>query len=119
MALTLDGLISQWASLHLAHRRPRYAAEAQRAIRQAFAEYLERPAGRLSRSDAVGVLDAMAHNGKAISAGRTMAYARACYAWAEKNAGRCLSTRSEISPYRPWSVNVSACLAMMNCAKYG
>lgn len=84
MALTLDGLISQWASLHLAHRRPRYAAEAQRAIRQAFAEYLERPAGRLSRSDAVSVLDAMAHNGKAISAGRTMAYARACYAWAEK-----------------------------------
>ena len=84
MALTLDTLISQWAILHLAHRRPRYAAEAQRAIRQAFAGYLERPAGRLSRSDAVSVLDAMAHKGKAVSAGRTMAYARACYSWAEK-----------------------------------
>jgi integrase len=83
-ALTLAVLISQWAKFHLVHRRPRYAAEAQRAIRHAFAQHLERPAGQLSRSDAVSVLDAMADRGKAISAGRTMAYARACYSWAEK-----------------------------------
>ena len=32
-ALTFDKLVTDWAALHLAHRRPRYAAEAERAIR--------------------------------------------------------------------------------------
>ena len=43
--LTLAVLIQDWARLHLAHRRPRYAAEAVRALRHALAKYLERPAG--------------------------------------------------------------------------
>jgi hypothetical protein len=44
-AFTLDALIAEWARLHLATRRPRYAVEAQRALRLAFSAHLERPAG--------------------------------------------------------------------------
>lgn len=84
LALTLDALIDQWASLHLKHRRPRYAAEAQRAIRLAFGEYLKRPAAQLTRQEAITVLDGLAHAGKAVMAGQTLAYARSCFGWAEK-----------------------------------
>jgi integrase len=84
LALTLDALIDQWASLHLKHRRPRYAAEAQRAIRLAFAEYLKRPATQLGRQHAIAVLDRVAQAGKAVMASQTLAYARSCFAWAEK-----------------------------------
>jgi integrase len=83
-SLSLGVLIDQWAALHLTHRRPRYAAEATRAVRQAFSDHLKRPAAHLSRATAISVLDKMGQAGKATTAGRTMAYARACYAWAEK-----------------------------------
>ncbi len=83
-ALTLEMLVDDWAALHLKHRRPRYAAEAVRAIKFAFADHLRRPAARLSRSDAVAVLDATVKRGKMATARLTLAYARACYSWAEK-----------------------------------
>jgi integrase len=83
-ALTLDTLITEWATIHLAQRRPRYAAEAQRAMRHALAPLLKRPAAHIARADAVNALDKLARAGKAAMAGRTLAYARACYRWAEK-----------------------------------
>nr|WP_246523558.1 site-specific integrase [Neoroseomonas eburnea] len=83
-ALTLEALVNDWAALHLAGKRPRYAAEAVRAIKHAFTEHLKRPAARLSKGEAVGVLDDLLKDGSAAMAGRTLAYARACYAWAEK-----------------------------------
>jgi hypothetical protein len=83
-ALTLEALVDDWDALHLAHRRPRYRAEAVRAIKHAFAEHLRRPAARLSKAEAVAVLDGLLKAGSAAMAGRTLAYARACYAWAEK-----------------------------------
>jgi integrase len=82
--LTLDALVDEWAKLHLASRRPRYRAEAVRAIKFAFADYLKRPAARLSRADAVNVLDQLLKADTPAIAGRTLAYARACYGWAEK-----------------------------------
>ena len=66
------------------HRRPRYAREAQRALQYAFGHLLNRPAARVSRADAVNTLDALAKAGRVAMAGRTMAYARACFRWAEK-----------------------------------
>ena len=42
-------LIEEWKALHLAHRRPRYAAEAERAIRFGLPGLLRRPAARISR----------------------------------------------------------------------
>ncbi len=82
-ALTFGTLIKEWAALHLKHRRPRYATEAQRALRYAFADAHNRPAAKLARAEVVNTLDALAKAGKAAMAGRTMAYGRACYRWAE------------------------------------
>jgi hypothetical protein len=49
-ALTLSALLSDWQALHLASRRPSYAAEAVRALRNAFPRYLELPAADLDRA---------------------------------------------------------------------
>ena len=83
-ALTLEALVDDWARLHLSQKRPRYAAEAVRAIKYAFAKHLKRPAMRLTKAEAVAVLDDVMKAGSVAMAGRTLAYARACYAWAEK-----------------------------------
>ena len=74
--LTLAVLIQDWARLHLAHRRLRYATEAVRALRHALVKHLERPAEDLDRAAVVHALDALSR--------RTAAYGRACFAWAMK-----------------------------------
>jgi len=96
--LTLAVLIQDWARLHLIHRRPRYAAEAVRALRHGFSKHLDRPAEGLDRAAVVQALDSLSRprkekgkgkrkssirHGTAI-AGRTAAYGRACFAWAMK-----------------------------------
>jgi integrase len=83
-ALTFDTLVAEWAALHLAHRRPRYASEAVRAIRYSLADLLSRPAARITRKEAVDALDKLAEAGKTAMAGRVMAYARAAFRWAQK-----------------------------------
>jgi integrase len=83
-ALSFDALVTEWASLHLVKRRPRYAAEAVRAIRFAFADLMKRPAARIEKSEALRVLDRLVLEGKAVTAGRTMSYARSAFSWAEK-----------------------------------
>jgi integrase len=80
--LTFDALVDEWARLHLSGKRPRYRIEAQRALKHAFALQLKRPASRLSRADAVNVLDRLVSADTPAIAGRTLAYARACYGWA-------------------------------------
>jgi len=94
--LTLAVLIQDWARLHLAHRRPRYAAEAVRALRHGFAKHLDRPAEDLDRITVVQALDSLGRRHKEKGAGtrslrrgtgitgRTAAYGRACFAWAMK-----------------------------------
>src|SRR5262249_20658543 len=94
--LTLAVLIQDWSRLHLVHRRPRYAAEAVRAVQHAFAKHLDRPAEDLDRATVVRALDSLSRRpedrgggrqaalrGTGI-AGRTAAYGRACFAWAMK-----------------------------------
>ena len=83
-ALTFDRLISDWARLHLATRRPRYAAEAERALRVAFADLLKTSAARLTKSQVVNRLDGMSQEGKETTAARTLAYGRAAFGWALK-----------------------------------
>lgn len=83
-ALTLAALVDDWAALHLAHKRPRYAAEAVRAMKVAFADDLKRPAARLTKAEVVAVLDGLTKAGHAAMAGRTLAYGRACFTWAVK-----------------------------------
>jgi integrase len=83
-ALTLKALLSDWQALHLSGKRPRYAAEAVRAVRNAFSRYLDLPAADLDRATAVKTLDAMARKGSASMAARTAAYGKAAYGWAVK-----------------------------------
>lgn len=83
-ALTFDTLIDEWALLHLARRRPRYAAETVRAIRKGLSQLLNRPAARVSRAEAVNALDQIVKAGKAVTASRTMSYARSCFAWGKR-----------------------------------
>ena len=83
-ALTFDALVAEWVALHLAQRRERYRTEAVRAIRYAFPHLLKRPAARITRADAVNALDKLVRAGTAAMAGRTLAYARAAFQWAEK-----------------------------------
>ena len=81
---TLEALIAEWAKLHLASKRERYATEAQRALRLAFASHLARPASALTHAAVTTVLDKLIGDGKAPVAGRTRAYGAACYGWAVK-----------------------------------
>jgi integrase len=98
--LTLEVLVNDWQRIHLAHRSPRYQAEAVRALKHAFARQWEQPAEALDRAAVVRALDdlqrpskpakaddatggATRGQGQAIAA-RTAAYGRACYAWAVK-----------------------------------
>jgi Arm DNA-binding domain len=100
--LTFDALVTEWEKLHLVHRRPRYAAEAARAIRLGLASLLKRPAARITRGDAVNGLDALVQEGKAVTAGRTMAYARAAFAWAERRG------KVPANPFKRLPVSASA-----------
>jgi integrase len=83
-ALTLSALLSDWQALHLASRRPSYAMEAVRAVRNAFPRYLDLPAADMSRTMIVKTLDAMSRKGSASMAARTAAYGKAAYGWGVK-----------------------------------
>jgi integrase len=83
-AFTFAMLVDEWATLHLAQRRDRYRTEAVRAIKHAFPDLLKRPAARITKSDAVNALDKLVRAEKAAMAGRTLAYARAAFRWAER-----------------------------------
>lgn len=91
--LTLGVLVEDWQREHLAHRSPRYAAEAVRALRVAFAAEWEQPAEALDRAVVMRVLDGIARRRMTCRgnttdrnpiATRTAAYGRACFAWAAK-----------------------------------
>jgi integrase len=101
-ALTFDKLVAEWAALHLAHRRPRYAVEAERALRYSLADLMKRSAARITRAEAVGALDKLAKTGKAAMAGRVMAYARAAFRWAQKRG------KVETNPFADLPVSAGA-----------
>ena len=100
--LTLGVLIDNWARLHLVNRRPRYADEAVRALKHAFAAHLAAAADQLDRAAIRAVIDAIGRRrkansmatGRAAISGRTVAYGRACYQWA---------LRREMVPANPFT----------------
>jgi integrase len=81
-ALALGVLIDRWKTGHLAGKRPRYAAEAPRALRFAFKKHLTAPATDLTPKAVKAVLNVIADDGKKAIARLTGAYGRACYGWA-------------------------------------
>ncbi|HZS71073.1 MAG TPA: integrase arm-type DNA-binding domain-containing protein [Candidatus Acidoferrum sp.] len=83
-AYTLEKLLADWQGLHLANKRPSYAAEAVRAIRNVFPKHLAKPAADLDRASVVRTLDGMARKGSASMSAATRRYGRAVYSWAVK-----------------------------------
>ena len=83
-AFTMDTLISDWEKLALAQRRPRYRAEACRALRLAFEKDLAKPASVLSKARVLQVIDAYDKAAKHATARLVRAYGRACFGWAVK-----------------------------------
>ncbi len=83
-AMTLATLLADWTALHLTARRPSYAAEAVRALRNAFGRYLDLPAADLNRAAVVKTLDAIARKGNIVMAAQTGAYGKAAFGWAVK-----------------------------------
>ncbi|MFN6253028.1 MAG: tyrosine-type recombinase/integrase [Acetobacteraceae bacterium] len=92
-AFTLETLISDWDKLALeqAKRRPRYRAEAVRALKYAFKKDWTRPASALTKARVLEVQDTLAKAGKNASAGRLVAYGRAAYGWAVKRGSLTLN----------------------------
>jgi integrase len=82
--LTLGGLIDTWEELYLSGKRTRYAAEATRALRHAFAKHLEHPAEDLDRATIVRTLDGKLKSEAPSMASRTAAYGHAAFAWSVK-----------------------------------
>jgi integrase len=99
-ALTLDGLIEQWAALHLSGKRANYSAAAVSALRRTFARRLEAPAVDLDRVAAVRALDDLAKNGKVQMAASTARYGSALFGWAVKR-GSVASNPFEGVPIAP------------------
>jgi integrase len=83
-AYTLEKLLGGWHALHLASRRPSYAAEAVRALRKAFGKHLDLPAAELSRSAIVKTLDTLNRKGSPSMAAVTRRYGCAAFSWAVK-----------------------------------
>jgi integrase len=82
--LTLSRLIGEWDARHLVVRKQRYRKEAVRALRYGLARYLEWPAAKIERAQAVEAIDALERSGGSGTADRTRAYARALFNWAMK-----------------------------------
>jgi len=83
-ALTFETLVDDWVELHLAHRRPRYRDEAQRAIKYVFPDLLKKPAARITRAEVLAIVDRLIKEKKPAMASRALAYARAAFNWAAK-----------------------------------
>ena len=92
--LTFKALVEDWQQRRLSNRRPRYAAEAVRALHVAFSKQWEKSAEELNAADVAEVLAGLLRRrtkgkievivGHAI-ASRTAASGRACFAWAIKH----------------------------------
>jgi hypothetical protein len=100
LALTFDALVTGWVTLHLSERRPRYAAEAERAIRHAFANLMKRPAARITKGDARAALDKLVSAGKTAMAGGHWPM-RGPHSDGPKSAGWFRPTRFRACPYPP------------------
>jgi hypothetical protein len=90
-AFTLERLVTDWAAIGLAKRRPRYKAEAVRALRYGFPKDWTRPASALTKARIVAIQDTLTKEEKHASASRLTAYGRACFTWAVKRGTLALN----------------------------
>lgn len=81
---TVEKLIEQWTTHHLAERSASYRTATPKTLRAALARWLIAPAASLAQTDAVQVLDEVKVGRGPIAANRVRALARACWSWAVK-----------------------------------
>jgi integrase len=82
--LTLKALVEGWRKLKLADRKPRYRAEAERALENAFKAGWEKAATTLSTADVRAYSDKMQKAGQTAMASAVVRYGRAAFNWAVK-----------------------------------
>jgi integrase len=83
-AYTIEVLVSDWTTHHLAQRSASYRRRVPVELRRALKAWVATPADALSRADAVRVLDSVKSGAGPVAANRLRAEARACWGWAVK-----------------------------------
>lgn len=83
-AYTVETLIAEWTTHHLAARSESYRKRVPVELRRALKKWLAAPAAKFGRADAVRVLDAVKTRSGPVAANRLRAEARACWTWATK-----------------------------------
>ncbi|MBP0447285.1 site-specific integrase [Roseomonas sp. SSH11] len=83
-AYTIERLIEQWTTHHLAERSASYRAATPKTLRSVLAKWLDAPASSLAQTDAVHLLDEVKAERGPIAANRVRALARSCWGWAVK-----------------------------------
>jgi integrase len=83
-AYTFGAMIEAWAKGRAGDRRPSYLREAVACVKRNLPKWWDRPAGSITVTEAVRVLDGVKDAKGTVAANRTLAYARAAYGWAAK-----------------------------------
>lgn len=83
-AYTLEALINDWDTRHLASMRMSYRRDALSRLRLHLKSLLTTPAGAITRAAVVHFVDTIAAAAGETTARRTIGYARSAYAWAQK-----------------------------------
>ncbi|MFT8243254.1 tyrosine-type recombinase/integrase [Roseomonas sp. BN140053] len=81
---TVEKLIAQWTTHHLAERSASYREATPKSLRDALHSWRTAPAASLRQADAVQLLDEVKAGRGPIAANRLRAVARACWGWAVK-----------------------------------
>ena len=84
-AYTVEAMIADWTTRHLANRSPAYAKVATSRLRALLADHLAVAADKLDRAAAKAALAHVAEDAGLVAANRARAYARACFTWAVKH----------------------------------
>lgn len=83
-AFTVRKLIEEWAAAREGDRRESYIVIARACLIRNLPDWLDRPAADITLGEAVRLLDGLKEKKGAVTANRTLAYARAAYSWAVK-----------------------------------
>jgi integrase len=81
---TVRRLIEDWKDHHLSERSESYRKRVPAELRRVLKDWVDAPAKRFTRANAVQALDATKAGAGPIAANRARAEARACWAWAVK-----------------------------------
>ena len=97
-AFTFRRLVEDWERRHLSGMRPSYRTDAVSRINLHLATLLDRPAGTITKTDAVSELDRIAKAAGDTTARRVMGYARSAYGWSRKRGSAAINPFEGLPP---------------------